>query len=209
MVELYEALYTTRSMRRVRPDRIPESVVQQMIDAAIRAPTGGLKQLWRFIVIEDAAVKAELHELYREAFAELSREHYAKNPEDLARTSSAHWLVDHLREVPLLIAVVTQDDSGGASTYPAIWSLMLAARGLGAGTTMTTILGQFRHDETCRVLGVPYGEGWRLSALVTCGLPLGQWGVAERRPAHEVTFQDMWDRPPSWRLPNPLWQPRP
>lgn len=204
-MDLFEALYTTRSMRRVRPDPVPSTTVQRMIDAAIRSPTGGMKQRWRFLVVEDEATRSRLHDLYREAFAALAEDHYSDNVSGLARTSSGQWLAKHMSEVPLLIVVVTQDDSGGASTYPAVWSLMLAGRGLGVGTTMTTILGQYRHAETCAALGVPRDENWRLGAVVTCGFPLGRWGVPERRPAHEVTFQDTWGKAPAWTLPRPIW----
>src|SRR5574338_1628225 len=64
-MDVYEALYTTRAMRRVRPDPIPVAAQQRILDAAVRAPSGGNAQTWRFLLVDDAAVKAELGPVYR------------------------------------------------------------------------------------------------------------------------------------------------
>ena len=70
-MDVYEALYTTRAMRRVRPDPIPYPVQARILDAAIRAPNGGNAQGWRFILVDDPAVKAELGPLYRDSIDRL------------------------------------------------------------------------------------------------------------------------------------------
>ena len=59
-MDLYEALYTTRAMRRVRPDPVPTDVQARILDAAIRAPSGGNQQNWRFLLVDDPVVKARL-----------------------------------------------------------------------------------------------------------------------------------------------------
>jgi len=59
---LFETIYTTRALRRFKPDPIPEDVLFQVLDAAIRAPSGQNAQDWRFIVVTDPAVKAKLQE---------------------------------------------------------------------------------------------------------------------------------------------------
>jgi hypothetical protein len=48
---LFETIYTTRALRRFRPDPVPEAVVFQILDAAIRAPSGQNAQDWRFVVV--------------------------------------------------------------------------------------------------------------------------------------------------------------
>ena len=63
-METFEALYTTRAMRRVKPDPIPEDVVKQMLDAAIRAPSPGNVQQWRFVAVTDPTVIEQLGILY-------------------------------------------------------------------------------------------------------------------------------------------------
>jgi len=66
-MDVYEALYTTRAMRRVRPDPIPHAVQARILDAAIRAPSGGNSQNWRFVLVDDPAVKRQLGPLYRDS----------------------------------------------------------------------------------------------------------------------------------------------
>ena len=55
------------------------------------------------------------------------------------------------------------------------------------------------------LLGVPEADGWRMQACVTLGYPTGRWGVAPRRPAHEVAFRNQWGTAPGFEVPAPLW----
>ena len=75
-MELREALYTTRAMRRVKPDPIPQEVQARILDAAVRAPSGGNTQNWRFLLVDDPDVKAKLGPLYRECMAILWSSYY-------------------------------------------------------------------------------------------------------------------------------------
>jgi nitroreductase len=68
-MDVYEALYTTRMMRRMRKDPIPLETQVRILDAAIRAPNGGNAQRWHFVAVDDPALKKELAELYRECRA--------------------------------------------------------------------------------------------------------------------------------------------
>src|SRR6266849_1590716 len=70
-MELQEALYTTRAMRRVKPDPIPPDVQARILDAAVRAPSGGNAQTWRFLLVDDPAVRAELAPIYRDCLTTL------------------------------------------------------------------------------------------------------------------------------------------
>ena len=63
-MDLNEALYTTRAMRRVKPDPIPLDVQARILDAAVRAPSGGNMQGWKFLLVDDPAIKAQLGPLY-------------------------------------------------------------------------------------------------------------------------------------------------
>ncbi len=215
-MDLFEALYTTRAMRRVHPDPVPEEVVRAMLDAAIRAPSGGNAQQWRFVTVTDRATMAALAPLYADAFRMLQATIYAGRREQaeasgdegaLRVMSSSQWLADNFADVPLVVMVFSRNDPSGASTFPAVWNMMLAARGHGVGTTLTTILGYFKSDEVFDLLGVPTDKGWQLDAAVTCGYPKGNWGVAERRPVHEVIYSERWGDPPGWRQDEPAWSP--
>src|SRR4051794_31002499 len=69
-MDIYEALYTTRSMRRLKPDPIPYEVQARILDAAIHAPTIG--EMWRFVLVDDPAIKAQLAPLYRQALQRMA-----------------------------------------------------------------------------------------------------------------------------------------
>jgi nitroreductase len=208
-MDLYEALYTTRAMRRVRPDPIPDHVVASMLDAAIRAPSGSNAQSWRWLTVTDRDTLAAMGRLYATAWKTLLETVYkgreVTDPQMARVTRSSEWLAANFGTVPLVVLAYTRNDPSGASIYPAVWNLMLAARGHGVGTTLTTILGTFQGVALAELLGVPSDRGWANAAAVPCGYPMGRWGVASRRPAHEVVHQDRWGQPPAWTAPEPLW----
>lgn len=213
-MDINEALYTTRAMRRVKPDPIPGDVVQSMLDAAIRSPSGSNMQNWRWVTVTDKSTLTELGALYMEAWNELNSTLYAGAKEaaeargddaSLRIISSSQWLADNFGDVPLVVLPFHRNDPSGASIYPGVWSLMLKARALGVGTTLTTVLGWFRHDEVAELLGVPLDKGWKNAAAIPCGYPLGRWGLAKRGPVHEVVYEEQWGEAPTWTLDEPLW----
>ncbi|MGP8060803.1 MAG: nitroreductase family protein [Acidimicrobiales bacterium] len=220
-MDLHEALYTTRAMRRVRPDPIPLEVQSRILDAAIRAPSGGNQQNWRFLLVDDPSIRAVLGPLYRDALAQLWETIYApqlasarEHPDEPASVRfekvarSAQWLADHFEQVPLLLFPFCQYDPTGGSIYPAVWSAMLAARAEGVGSCLTVVLGVFHLAETLEALGVPDDEGWQLAGCVSFGYPTGRWGTAERRPVAEVTYRNHWGGPPGLHVGEPLWPGR-
>jgi nitroreductase len=216
-MDVFEALYTTRAMRRVKPDPIPDDVQRQILDAAIRAPSGGNAQTWRFLLVDDPQVRAQLGPIYADCIDRLWATAYAariaeaeaapdteESRQFLRVKSSAQHLGDHFAEVPLLLFAFAQHDPSGGSIFPAVWSAMLAARALEVGSALTSVLA-FRLQEVLDILGVPDGDGWRLACCVTFGYPLGRWGVAARVPAHEVAFRNRWGAPLGMEIPDPLW----
>ena len=218
-MDIYEALYTTRAMRRVKTDPIPESVQAQILDAAIRAPSGGNSQTWRFLLLDDPEKKAALGPLYRDALEQLWKTIYAPrmaamaadpdSPESrqMARIAkSSNWLAEHFEEVPLFLFAFSQNDPSGGSIFPAVWNAQLAARGAGVGSSLTSILGIFHDAEVKEILGVPADRGWVQACCVSFGYPLGRWGVAPRRPVHEVAYRNGWGEPVGFEVDEPLWQ---
>ena len=217
-MDVYEALYTTRAMRRVRPDPIPHDVQARIMDAAIRAPSGGNAQNWRFLLVDDPRIKASLGPLYRDAISRMWETTYRdrlerarSSPEDpdsasmLRVTASAQHLADHFEEVPLFLLAFTCGDRTGASIYPAVWSAQLAARAQGVGSALTSVLGLLHGAEAMQVLAVPPDRGWSMACCVSFGYPTGRWGVAPRRPVHEVAYRNSWGADPGLRVPGPLW----
>jgi len=214
-MDLYEALYTTRAMRRVSSDPVPNDVVRSMLDAAIRSPSGGNTQNWRWLTVTDRDTIGRLGELYAEAWDELNATFYKGKKEEAEASgdeatkrvlNSAQWLADNFGTVPLVVLPYSRNDPSGASIYPAVWSLMLAARGHGIGTTLTTVLGNFKSKEVAELLGVPLEKGWQNAGAIPCGYPLGRWGLAERAPVHEVVYEGRWGQTPEWRVDGSLWQ---
>jgi nitroreductase len=118
---------------------------------------------------------------------------------------SAQWLADHFEEVPLYLFGFVHADPTGGSIFPAVWSAQLAARAQGVGSSLTMVLGLFHPDEVFDILGVPRDEHWVMSCCVSFGYPTGRWGVAPRRPAHEVSYRNQWGSPVGFVLDKPLW----
>lgn len=205
-------------MRRVKPDPIPGDAQARILDAAIRAPSGGNTQSWRFLLVDDREVKERLGPLYRESLAQLWATAYkeriavaqetpdsADSVETLRIVRSAQYLADHFEDVPLFLFAFARGDRSGGSIFPAVWSAMLAARGEGIGSALTSVLGGFRAAETLAVLGVPPDKGWVNACCVSFGYPIGRWAVAARVPAHQVAFRNQWGAPLGQEIPTPLW----
>ena len=216
-MDIYEALYTTRAMRRVKPDPVPAAVQRRILDAAIRAPTGGNAQSWRFLLVDDSEVKERLGPIYRACLEQLFDSVYKAqieaaeaDPNTPASVDfrkmyrSARYLAQNFEKYPLLLFAFSKFDPSGGSIFPAVWSAMLAARAEGVGSALTSVLA-LRNDETQQVLGVP-DEGWQMVCCVPMGYPTGRWGVAPRKRADSVAFRNQWGGDLGLEIPEPLWQ---
>jgi nitroreductase len=217
-MDVREALYTTRAMRRVKPDPIPQDVQARILDAAIRAPSGGNSQAWRFLLIDDPQIKAQLAPLYQDAISKLWDTFYAERlaqarsaPDDpdskslLQTQRSAQHLADNFEGVPLFLAAFARGDTSGGSIFPAVWSAQLAARAEGVGSALTSVLGGFHGAEAMAILGVPADKGWTMACLVSFGYPTGRWGVAARHPVHHVAYRNSWGNSVGFEVTEPLW----
>jgi nitroreductase len=198
-------LTTTRAVRKrldlTRP--VGLDVVMECLELALQAPTGSNQQTWRWIVVTDPDVRAQLADLYRNLPADrpATRPGSVPPPEDQqARVSdSAGYLMEHIHEVPVLV-VPCAEDTGGvggwpASIFPAVWSFMLALRSRGLGSVLTTV-HLYRRAEADALLGVP--EGFVQACLVPVAHYTGDdFRPADRRPVEEVTFVDHWGHHPT------------
>ena len=200
-MDFFETVTTQRAMRRLKPDPIPDAVLRQIMDATICAPSGGNRQGWSFLIIRDPAKRARLGELYREAWGELMKVPYYRgasaappdSPEGKMLASARH-LSEHLGEAPVLVLACIGTDgratiTTGASIYPAVQNLMLAARALGVGSCITTI-HKYRDPQVKELLGIPADV--ETAALIPLGYPLGKFGRPPRRPVAEVAHADHW-----------------
>jgi nitroreductase len=209
-MDIYEALYTTRAMRRLKPDPVPYEVQARILDAAIHAPHIG--EGWHFVLVDDPEIKSQLAPLYRQGFERMvggpPEELFAevlKTDTQMGRTvRSGLYLVNHFAEVPLLLIGFgrTRD---GAGIYPALQNAMLAARAEGIGSTLTGFLQSYFANEVMEILGVPKDDGWYMHGVVPMGYPLGSWGVGARKPVHEVATRNSWEGELGFTVPEPLW----
>jgi nitroreductase len=210
-MDLHEALYTTRAMRRLKPDPIPQEVLARILDAAVRAPTIG--EEWRFVVVDDPAIKAQLGALYRQGFERMVGGQLGDALETLMQSDtpmgrmvrSGVHLAHHFGEVPLLLIGFGRSRDG-SGVYPALWSAMLAARAEGIGSTLTGMLQSYFAEEVFAILGVPQDAGWQMHGAVAMGYPLGKWGIARRKPVQEVVARNGWQGDLGFAVPEPLWR---
>ncbi len=195
------ALSTTRSVRRrLHWDRpVDRGLIEACIDVAVQAPTGANQEAWRFLVLDQPAPKAALAELYRRAMDRYA----ALRPGADGPKPRARELADRLEDTPALILVCAEGgplvDTNAmrvafyGSVLPAAWSLMVALRARGVGSTWTT-LHLVHEEEAARALGIPEG------VTQTVLLPIGHMADARlrpatRRPAREVTYWNRWGTP--------------
>jgi nitroreductase len=205
--DLFEAIYTTRAMRRLKPDPVPPEILMRVIEAATMGPSGGNRQPWRFLVVTDPATRRFVAQRYKRAWdtyylTPRKREIMETRPDSPEGKSlrSASYLANHLGEAPVLIfpCVKRYNDKLRAgqpmhgSIYPAVQNLCLAARAYGLGTSITGLHHLFA-EEIDALLGVPATYGNEI--LIPMGYPKGRWGRPVRKPAAEVTFFERWGQP--------------
>ncbi len=214
---LFEIMYTMRSMRRLKPDPVPDELIEQIVEAGTMAPSGGNTQGWSFIVVKEPAKKRFVQERYHKAFSAYAQVRMAEaqaaadkgeapppDPAQMRMANAAFYLADHMHEAPVLLFACMQRrnlsfgsdpqsssdaTADGASIYPAVQNMLLTCRALGLGTVLTTLHRVFE-DEIKAELGVP--ENVDLCALLPIGYPQGNFGPVSRRPAPTLTYWDAW-----------------
>ena len=196
-ISLHDAMYSQRQITRYRPDPVPREAIEQIIDAAIRAPSGGNTQPWHFIAITDRDLVEKIGGLYRDLW--LGAMGATPPAGENSVYGAARYLAHHMPEVPAMILVCADHTKGSApytpgepvqrgryasSVWLAIQNLFLAARALGLGTRITTT--HLREEEKIKEwLGIP--EHVETVCLTPLGYPRGKFGPTDRTPASEVS----------------------
>lgn len=194
-MDVFEAIRTTRAMRRLDPHQdVSDEDVRTILEAAQKGPTGGNQQPVRWLVVRDPETKQALQKIYQRCW-ERARQKYTDKPGTLATAvrNSADHLAENLHLAPVLILACADGGPAAervpASVYPSVQNLCLAARGLGLGTTLTTV--HIYEEQAVRdLLAIP--EHVTTYALIPVGHPLGRWGEAKRRPLDDVSFHERW-----------------
>ncbi len=193
---------TTRAMRYLKPDPIPDDVLWALLDVAIRGPSGGNRQNWGWVVVTDAATKAPIAEWYREGWQALygkDRERHLAGETEVGRANflSADHLARNIEHAPVWVFPVLRDVGPtpglrtGASIYGAVQNLMIAARAYGIASTLTSLYAFGHEDEVNGLLGLP--DDARTFALVPLGYPArGQFSLPRRPPVESVVHWERW-----------------
>jgi nitroreductase len=197
-MDVFEAIGTLRAMRRLKPDPVSDGDVWKILDAATKAPSGGNRQPWNFIVVRDPEAKRKLGEYYLDAWSKAYVTGPGRDTQGDPRSDrvyrSAEHLAHHMAEAPVLIIVTARTGGSGAalaggSIFPAIQNLMLAARALGLGTTLTT-MHKVHEAEVKDLLGIP--DQVETIALIPVGWPEGRFGPVARLPVEKVVYWEKW-----------------
>ena len=198
--DLFEIIRTTRSMRRLKPDPVPNELIRKILEAGVCAPSGGNMQRWRFLVVRDAEIKRTVGGYYKRAWDEQAAPRYRSGEpapgttreQFLRLLGAAEYLAAHIHEAPVWIVPCqggTPTRTSGSSIYPAVQNMLLAARALGLGATMTTVYLQFEKEAEA-ALGLP--PNVHSYALLPIGYPMGRFGPVRRVSLTEVVYEDRW-----------------
>lgn len=191
---LFATMYSARALRRFKPDPVPDDVLFQLLDAAIRAPSGQNAQDWRFILVRDREHKRKMQDWaeipwrrYRARFASAEQIDTLPRSQRLSLRSVEH-LVHHLGETPVIIVVLGlkgRHSTPGGSTFPAVQNLLLAARGMGlSGSVFNFPLS--REDALRDMLGIP--DNNEVYCVVPLGYPTDRHGPLGRKPVRQVVY---------------------
>ena len=203
-MDFFEVVHTQRSIRKFKPDPVPDDVIWKMLDAAIRAPSGSNTQPWIFVVIKDEAKRQAVAKALRDTGrVEEMEARFEQVKADPVRRRSLGGAVDMFRDIakaPVLIIPCLYNVSSptydinnvlaGSSIYGAVQNMMLAARDLGVGTVLTTFQ-QFITPTLAKDIGIP--DDALAAAVIPVGYPDGQrFGPTTRKPVDTVTYWDTW-----------------
>ena len=204
-MELEQALTTTRTVRKrldlSRP--VERDVVEECLELALQAPNGSNRQLWRWILIDDPAVRVKVADIYRAALDGYAASGVSADkpvvadrtaPEVIRMSASVMHLREHLDQVPVLVLPLLAGRVDGASIFyqasmwgsvvPAVWSFILALRSRGLGSAWTTI-HLHQEPQMAQLLGIPdqYTQVGLFPVAYTIGT---DFQPAQRRPLREV-----------------------
>ena len=171
-MEFKEAVVRRRSVRKMARDAVPQEVLLSVLEAGRWAPSAGNCQPWRFVVITDAEVKAEI----ARNCTRFSKEHWKQFSPERAKYLAARggsWDKSYMRNIPVLVAVCydPQKNVRGelvlASVWMAVENMLLAATDYGLGSCVYTFLNRKEENELKRILRA--SRKGRIACIVQLG----------------------------------------
>ena len=207
-----ELLTTTRTVRKrldfSRP--VPRALIEECIDIALQAPTGGFKQNWQWVVVGDEQTKNAIAAVYRQSWEQTSQgadlPRYDSDDPRAARMAkiveSGQYLADNIGRSPWLVLpcgtgrvldqpTLPEQSRFWASVLPAMWNFMLAARARGLGCAWTTEHLK-REEDVAQILGIPYPQVTQCGMLPVAYTKGTEFRRAQRIPGAELTHWDHW-----------------
>ena len=172
-----------RDVRRFRTERLPDGLIEELLNLAALSPSVGNAQPWRFVLVDDDARRQEIVDNFERANADALSDYEGEQADLYAGLKLAG-----LKEAPVHLAVYCDEASGlghglGRKTMPemlaysvvgAVTTLWLAARAHGVGLGWVSILDPAEVDKT---LDVP--EGWKLVGDLCMGYPVEEHTTPE------------------------------
>ncbi len=218
-MKLTDVMRSTPAVREYADDPLPDEILGRILDNARFAPSGGNRQGVRVVIIRDQHIRSALADLAEPAArrytAQLANGESPWNPlqppgvdaSTIEATQAPPQLSAPLREAPVLLvvcldlAVVAATDQDldrigvvpGASVYPFVWNVLLAARNEGYGGVLTT-MAVAAEPGIKELLAVP--DSYAVAALVPLGKPVRQVIKLRRRPVHEFAKRERFDGEP-------------
>lgn len=202
--DLFEAMSTQRAIRYWKPDPVPTELLWKLSEMATRAPSGSNQQPWRFIFVTDPAKVKAIADAVAAKYQENDglRNYFQRGATSEDRgtrlmLTGANTLVQDLAKAPVMVIPVMYREgapaatslTAGSSIYTAVQNLLLAARGLGLGSVMTTFQTMVE-QELRDILGLP--ENAVAVAMLPLGYPAVKFGPVKRKPVEEVTYFNSW-----------------
>jgi nitroreductase len=214
-MDLYDVMRTTAAVREFTDDPLRDDVLHTILDNARFAPSGGNRQGTQIVVVRDSATRERLVEITEPgarryhaqgAAGETPWSAYtpsAVTEEQVAQTQVPSWVTDPIRKAAVVlvvcvdlraVAALDQDLDrvgivGGASVYPLVWNILLAARNEGFGGTITT-MAVAEEPALKQLLGIP--EPYAVAAVVPLGRPVRQVRRLTRAAVDDLTHLEHW-----------------
>jgi len=211
-MDFFEVATSTPTTRRFLDRPIPDAELMKILETANMAPSGSNAQPWEFVVVREVAARREIQQLYEAVWgpykdSAIIRGRTTLSPRAVKALKTGDEFAAQLAVVPVHIVIFLDRpkmrvERGSAadlfnfgatygSVFPAIELMMLAARAVGIGTAMTTMLTS-KEPETKAILGVP--EEYQLIALIPMGYPADAFKRPLRKPVLPRIHDGRWDR---------------
>ncbi|MFK7897067.1 MAG: nitroreductase family protein [Myxococcota bacterium] len=196
---LLEGIRTARAIRRLKTDPVPRALIRKVCEAGTFAPSGGNRQPWVFVAVDDPVKRAWVAKRYAPIFQNyigpaIERAEKEGFPDHLRRNMiAALHLAEHLHEAPVLLFVAgwkRRDEPQLQALFPCAQNILLACRAVGLGASFTTLHRAFG-DECDELIGLP--EHIPSAVMIPIGWPLGKHGVPPRHPVDSKLFFNEYD----------------